>query len=246
MLHYITHIVLFSGRSPPSIHSLYKKVMLNPNSKVNVHQDLPITSQKHKKRKDILIEQFFDLLKSTEDLSELSNEVPLDPDIPEIKTKQFYLLLQGDLSEKKYKLLDECMHRFCDTHRRKTKFKNPSGLVSEFDFDYQPSTFDTDLKTIFGIFKSNGVNYTLKDFEKNGGFLAKLYSRWRDIATVREDFGALPFQADFDMEMDQKLSSAIETKALDYKHNYRHFMMLIIQLLGKSSMLRGAQEVSEV
>ena len=218
--------------------------MLNPSSKVNVHQDLAITSQKHKKRKDFLIEHFFELLKANEDLSELATDVPLDPDVPDVKTKQFYLLLQGDLSEKKYKLLDECMHRFCESHRRKTRFRNPTGLESEYDFDYQPSTFDTDLKTIFGIFKCNGVNYTLKDFEKNGGFLANLYTRWREIANVRQDFGSLPFQADFDLEMDQKLTTAIETKVLDYKHNYRHFMMLIIQLIGTSSMLRGAQEVS--
>jgi len=74
--------------------------------------------------------------------------------------------------------------------------------------------------------------------------LATLYSRWKEVATVRQDFGSLPYQASFDDDLDGKLTTAIKNKVLDYKNNYTHFVMLIIQLIGKSSMLRGAKEVS--
>ena len=70
------------------------------------------------------------------------------------------------------------MHLFCNQHRCKCQFKNPSGIQSEYDFDYQPSKIDTDLKTLFGVFKSNGLKYSLRDFEK-WRFLANLYSRWK-------------------------------------------------------------------
>ena len=133
--------------------------MLNPESQVNIHQDLSVTSEKHRKRKDILIDLFFDLLHSNKDLSELAVKVPIDDDVPDIKIRQFFLHLKGDMSQKKYKILDECMHFFCENLRRKTRFKNPNGSETQYDFDYQPSTFATDLKTLFGIFKSNGIQY---------------------------------------------------------------------------------------
>ena len=100
------------------------------------------------------------------------------------------------------------------------------------------------MKTLFGIFKSNGIKYGLRDFEKNGTFLANLYYRWKEIAKVRDDFGTLPYQSSFDCNLDDKLTFAVKNKILDYQNNYPHFLMLIIQLIGKSSMLRGPQEVS--
>jgi len=137
------------------------------------------------------------------------------------------------------------MHVFINQHRRKSKFPLPPGSHnSEFDYDYQPNSTATTLKTLFGMFKGNGIRYGLRDLEKKGTFLATLYSRWKEIAAVRQDFGSLPYQASFDDDLDGKLTIAIKNKVLDYKNNYSHFVMLIIQLLGKSSMLRGAQEVS--
>ena len=59
------------------------------------------------------------------------------------------------------------MHVFTNQHRRKTKFPLRSGSHnSEFDYDYQPSSTATTLKTLFGIFNANGVRYGLRDFEK--------------------------------------------------------------------------------
>jgi len=90
--------------------------------------------------------------------------------------------------------------------------KAKSNAPTEYDFDYQPSSLATDLKTLFGMFKSNGVAYCTKDFEKDGTFLPNLYGMWKKVAEAREDFGALPMQATFDMSMDAKLCSALEKK----------------------------------
>jgi len=86
--------------------------------------------------------------------------------------------------------------------------KSPTGKKTEYDFEYQPSSVDTNLKTFFGGFKSNGIKYGLLDFEKNGTFLANLYWRWKEIAKVRDDFGTLPYQSSFDCNFDDKLTLA--------------------------------------
>jgi len=46
--------------------------------------------------------------------------------------------------------------------------------TTEYGFDYQPSSFANDLKTLFEMFKSNGVTYSIKDFEKDGTFFSNL------------------------------------------------------------------------
>jgi len=145
---------------------------------------------------------------------------------------------------KKFNILDEFLHVFLNQHRLKKQFKSPTGKKNEYDFEYQPSLVDTDLKNPRRVFKSNGIKYGLQDFEKNGTFLANLYCRWKKIAEVRDDFGALPYQFSFDCNLDEKLTHPVKEKVLDYKSNYSHFIMLIIQLIRKSSMLRGPKKVS--
>ena len=142
-------------------------------------------------------------------------------------------------------MLNLSLLHFVQKHKRKTVPRDiPKSERGQFDLEYQPGSFDTRLKTLFGIFKSNGIVYGLKEFEKKGLFLSWLYDHWAKIAKVRSDFGSLPKQAQFDIHMDDKLRSAINNGRLDYKKNYRHFTMLIIQLLGKAAMLRGSQEVN--
>jgi len=217
---------------------------MNDESMVNVSKDVPVTTDKHDKRKLELSEIFFDIISNCDNLSSLCECIPLDKDLPHITTRRFFKVLEGDMNEKKFKILDEAMHHFCMHHRRKTRFPNPNGKFTQYDYDYQPNTLSTSLKTLFGMFKTRGIRYGLRDFEKKGAFLANLYLRWKKVAEVREDFGSLPYQADFDSDLDNKLEFALKSKLLDYKSNYDHFVMLIIQLIGKSSMLRGAQEVS--
>ena len=129
-------------------------------------------------------------------------------------------------------------------HKRKTPSKDiKRGEESEFDYDFQPSTFGSYLRTLFGEFSMNGILYVVRDFNKNGTFLSWLNKRWEAASKIRSDFGTLPKQAIFDPDMDFKLRNAIENNVLRYKTNFKHFTMLIIQLLGKASMLRGASEV---
>lgn len=77
-----------------------------------------------------------------------------------------------------------------------------------------------------------------------GSLMGFTISNVKKIAESRSDFGALPMQATFDINMDDKLRLALQNKVLDIDKNYKHFVMLILQLVGKTSMLRGGKEVS--
>jgi len=166
-------------------------------------------------------------------LAELATEVPLDEDVPNVTTRYFFSVLSGNKSQKKEKILDEAMCHFCDSHCMKAAYqKNKSTQSSEYeDFDYQPGSFATDLKTSFGLFKANGITYGLHGFECDGTFISKLYGRWKKIAEAREDFGALPMQATFHINMGDKLRLALQNKVLDIEKNYKHFVILILQLV---------------
>ena len=81
----IANICLFYIiRSP--IGSLYKRVMLDPESKVtNANKDAIVTSVKHSKKQNFLL-KFFDILSKSNILAELATLVPLDKD--EVRSSQ--------------------------------------------------------------------------------------------------------------------------------------------------------------
>ena len=66
-------------------------------------------------------------------------------------------------------MLNECMLLFVTFHKR-------------VDGDpYGPSSWITNLKTIFGYFRDRGVDYNfLKDFNNKGQFIATLPVDWND------------------------------------------------------------------
>jgi len=149
-----------------SIDYLYKTLMLDPKSKVNENRDAIVTTVKHSEKKKKLLLKFFGILSKNIMLAELATVVPLDEDVPNVTTRLFFSVLSGNKSQKKEKILDEAMCHFCDNHRMKSPYKkNKSTVSSEYDFDYQPGSFATDLKTLFGLFKANGITYGLHDFE---------------------------------------------------------------------------------
>jgi len=173
--------------------------------------------------------------------------VPIDPRIPNVKCRVFYTQVKGIRNLFKRSIINEAMSLFVKNHKRKSP--STSIISSEkgnFDLEYQPNTFAQHLRTLFGIFKDQGIVYNLNEFEKKGDFKCWLHQKWKEVAKKRTDFGNLPFQAQFDETMLEKIHSAVLEKKLDYKNNYRHFTMLIIILLGHSHMLRGGEEVSHV
>ena len=180
-------------------------------------------------------------------IASLADEVPVSSSTPHIKRKRFYLELSGTKTTQKETILNLALLVFVQNHKRKSPSPNATNDENgEFSLDFQPGTFTSHLRTLFGHFAREGVLYKMKDFEKDGGFLSWLYKRWNRDTKVRSDFGSLPLQAVFDSNMDNKIKEAIKEGKLDIRNNFRHLTMLIINLLGKSSMLRGASEVRNV
>jgi len=102
------------------------------------------------------------MLAKNNELAELALEVPLDF-VVNIGWDNVPLLWQNQ--------------------RRRTPFRKGVIPPSEFDYDFQPGSFATDLKTLFVLFKANGVAYGLNEFENDGTFLLKLYDQhWKKVA----------------------------------------------------------------
>ena len=157
---------------------------------------------------------------------------------------EIFVQLWGNRDEKKLAVLNLSLLHFVQKYKRKTVPRDiPKSERGQFDLEFQPRSFDTRLKTLFGIFKSNGIDYGLKKFKKMALSFMVIYDHCEEIAKVRSGFGSLPKQAQFDIHIDDKLRSAIDSGRLDYKIFFQHFTMLIIQLLGKTAMLWGSQDV---
>ncbi len=97
-------------------------------------------------------------------------------------TKKFYKLLSGDKTSDKTAVLNNCMILFVtkNLHRKDGK-------------PMQPNSVMTKLKTLFGVFKRKGIQYSLKtDFKYAGGFAAYLSKFWNDQHGNDPTFGARP------------------------------------------------------
>jgi len=100
------------------------------------------------------------------------------------------------------------------------------------------------LRPFSGFYKANGIAYCINNFENGRTFLSKLYGRLKKVVETNEDSGAVPMQTTFEINLDEKLCFVLK-KMLDTDYNYyKHFVMLILQLVGKISMLVGGAEVS--
>ena len=166
---------------------------------------------------------------------------------PSILTTRFFAELSGKKNLKKKSIFNLALLQFVQNHKlkRPPKYIPKAEQGNQYSLEYQPTTFETDLKTLFGVFKKHQIFYSMEDFKEDGTWLAWLKSHWAKVATARADFGALPMQATFDPQRDKKLKTALENGILEPEGNYEHLVMLILQLLGKIMMLRGGGEASE-
>jgi len=121
-------------RAIPTVDELYKTIMLCPDSRVNVSKDIPVTSEKHDKQKKLLTDAFFTAISGCKNLAPLSEELLVDPEVPNVTIRKFYKVLQGDFDDKKFKILDECMHIFLNQHRLKNRIKHPTGKKNRVRF----------------------------------------------------------------------------------------------------------------
>jgi len=93
--------------------------------------------------------------------------VPIDPRVPNVKCRDFYIQVKGDRNMFKRHIINEAMSLFVKNHQ----LKRPSSSIisaerGEFDLEYQPNTFAQHLHILFGIFKDQGIVYNLNEFEK--------------------------------------------------------------------------------
>ena len=93
--------------------------------------------------------------------------------------------------------------------------KKPEKGIKETDtfaMEFQSTTWDTNFKTLFYVFKSLNILYSYpSDFNgKTGSFVAVQDKWFKEISDARPDFGAQPNRGEIDMTSHLKIDKAIK------------------------------------
>ena len=114
----------------------------------------------------------------------------------------------------------------------------------DFRQEFQSTTWETMLKTLFSYFGEHGVLYKFPgDFMNvRGSFTALLDHKFKEIAKKRIDFGSLPNRSAVDLDSLQKIETAIKEGKINPYSDYDDLIMLINFLVGVQFMLRGRAE----
>ena len=112
-----------------------------------------------------------------------------------------------------------------------------------FAMEFQSTTWDTNLKTLFSKFHSFNIMYNYPgDFQRPGSFVAIQNKRFAEIAKERLDFGSLPNRGEVDPNAHDKVLKAFEDKRLKPDTNWTHLMYVLNWFIGTYFMLLGEME----
>ena len=124
--------------------------------------------------------------------------------------------------------------------------KLATGMKSDDAFcrEFQSTTWETMLKTLFSYFGEYGVLYKHPgDFiNVRGAYTALLDHKFREIAKERIDFGSLPNRSAIDFASFLKVENAVKEGKIDPYSVYNDLIMLVNFLVGVQFMLRGRAE----
>ena len=232
--------------SHPSVSDLSKKARkiamdLRGNEDPSI-KNLACVSDKHIQRKDTLFDTFLRYLSANPKLSELAERYE-DPEDPGSFVSNFILMTRGPKSRVKFEIVNRALICFVQNHKRN---KAVSGLTdtSPFAYEYQSTTWDTMLKTLFSYFGEHGVLYKHPtDFMTGRGtYAAVLDQKFAKISRERVDFGSLPNRSAIYMASFPKIVKAIKEGNLKPYDEYDDLILLVNFLLGVTFMLRGRKE----
>ena len=117
-----------------------------------------------------------------------------------------------------------------------------------FAYEYQSTTLDTILKTLFSYFADHGIQCNHpNDFKLGKGtYVAVLNKKFLEISKERIDFGSTPNKSAIDMALLPKIASAIKIGDQKPYDNFEHFKMLLNFLIGFTFMLCSRDEHHEL
>ena len=175
-------------------------------------------------------------------LSSLAERYP-DPEDPGSLVSSFILCTRGPKNKSKFEIVNRAMICFVHHHKMNKAAHGMTGTQA-FAFEYQSTSWETMIKSLFSFFSEFGVLYKHPtDFQNGRGtYTAVLDRKFTKISREREDFGALPNRSAIDMASYPKIVSAIKAGELKPHTSYDDLIMLVNFLVGVSFMLRGRTE----
>ena len=132
---------------------------------------------------------------------------------------------------------------FCEKYKMS---KTAAGMKKEdrYSREFQSTTWDTMLKTLFSHFGEYGVLYKHpSDFTNvRGTYTALLDHKFNKIAKEHVDFGSLPNRSAIDIASYNKIASAIKEGKIKPHSDYNDLIMLVNFLVGVQFMLQERTE----
>ena len=152
----------------------------------------------------------------------------------------FILLTRGPKSKQKFDILNSALIYFVRHHKM---IKIAAGMKKEdaFSQEFQSTSWETMLKTLFLYFGEFGVLYKHpSDFTNvRGAYTALLDYKFNKIAKERVDFGSLPNRSAIDISFFNKIGIIIKEGMIKPYTVYDDLILLINFLVGVHFMLRG-------
>ena len=177
---------------------------------------------KHIKRKHLLFRTFLGYLGSDSKLSELKDD-QIDLEHPGSLVSKFISYTRGPKIRKNYSILNSALICFVQGDKMP---KAASGVTSThaYEYEYQSTTWDTMLKTLFSYFGEHGNQYKHPtDFMVGRGTNHKFAM----IAKAMVNFGSLPNESAIDMASFAKVRVALREEWLKLCENFSHLTMII-------------------
>ena len=170
-------------------------------------QSLSTVAKKHINRRDLIFRTFLGYLGSDSKLSELKDD-QIDPEDPGSLVSKFILYIRGPKNKAKYSILNSALICFVQGHKMS---KAASGVSGPYAYEFQSTSWDTMMKTLFSYFGEHGVQYKHPtDFMAGRGtYTAVLNHKFAMISKARVDFGSLPNRIAIDMASFAKVREAL-------------------------------------
>jgi hypothetical protein len=112
---------------------------------------------------------------------------------------------------------------------------------------YEPGTFAMMIRTIFGVFHTNGIAYSsTEDFNFKGGFASVLKEIWEGISENIPVFGTRSNRIVVVEEDDAAITQAIENGTIDVENDVAALQAALVRDLGTHWGIRGNKEVQKL
>ena len=154
-------------------------------------KDLASVSERHLKRKDTLLETFLGYLFKDKYFKKLQEKVE-DMDEPGTLVSTFILRTRWPKHKTMFTILKRALIYFVQNHKM-YKARFGSADIQLVSVEYQPTTWDTMLKSLFPSLGKYGVLYKHPNDISNvwGSYIVYLDHKYAIIAKSRSDFGSL-------------------------------------------------------